>query len=265
MSNYVSYLHEQAPLTQRFSLDGDNYDNYGIQGLELWEAYIALLLEWLAGRDLDRRFVFERLRGLSGGEMGEITDEWFERPIEELIVMLLLNHLRRAYTPLRGPGCPRVFISHRQSDWQYALRIAQLAEQSDLAYWIDILEPALQLIVNHRLPYGLIPLLTACIIEMALINCTHVIACMTPDTRGSLWLPYEYGRLTKIPGFERRAACWVHPDLEKRDFPEYMHLGQIFQPEQQIVNWMTTEKAKWASGRCRMVKGLRVSVPALPE
>ena len=122
------------------------------------------------------------------------------RTTEELIAILLLTRLRKFYDPLPKNNCPRLFVSHRKADKDCALRIAEIAAQNGFAYWVDVLDPDLQALSKSTIAGSLIPLVTACIIEMALINCTHVIACMTPHSRGTLWIPYEYGRITELPG-----------------------------------------------------------------
>src|SRR5882672_2540578 len=93
----------------------------------------------------------------------------------------------------RGIDCPRLFISHRQADEPYALAIAHLAQRHGFYFWLDILDPTLAVAGAQTDPRTI-----AIIIEMALLNCSHVIAVMTPNTKGSTWVPYEYGRVKKL-------------------------------------------------------------------
>ncbi len=76
-------------------------------------------------------------------------------------------------------------------------------------------------------------LLTACIIEMGIINSTHVLAVMTQDTKGGEWVPYEYGRVRKVGN----TACWHHPS-HSFALPDYMLLGEITDSELEIETWL---------------------------
>jgi hypothetical protein len=166
--------------------------------------------------------------------------EYFSKP------GLLLNKLRDIGAPTPDRACPRSFISHRQVDDLYALRIAEIATQCGFEYWVDVLDPSLRsLDDNPNFTKEEISILTACIIEMALINCSHVLTVMTVNTRGSQWVPYEYGRITEIPSEYERACGWRHPDLPKTDLPEYMDLGKISNSEMEISDWLTSEYYLW--------------------
>ncbi len=168
--------------------------------------------------------------------------------IREESLMLLLagltqvrSELRRQppLSDLRRMQCPRLFISHRQADVAPALRIAWLANDAGFEYWLDVLDPTLKAAKPAS------SLLTAAIIEMALLNCTHVIAVMTPATRGSLWLPYEYGRVKEDLPFSLDAACWLHPKLSPQDFPEYLVLGAQTRSEKSVKRWLATSMSAW--------------------
>jgi hypothetical protein len=242
MSNYFYFQQEQRRLNERFNAGANFGEGYTVDGLKDWQELMKLLIDFLSDErgELEdpRARVLKELQDLSGISNIDLIGE---RSTEELILTLLLVRLRK-YPVLPQDRCPRLFISHRQSDKKYALRIAKLALKNGFACWLDILDPVLQ-----RLPYtgihkDLISFVTACIIEMALINCTHVIACMTPQTRGSLWVPYEYGRITRVPSLTRPAAAWVHPDLDKADYPGYMLLGHTTCTEYQIESWLNDER-----------------------
>ncbi|MVT10000.1 TIR domain-containing protein [Chitinophaga tropicalis] len=158
----------------------------------------------------------------------------------------LLNILSEYKRPVPASSCPRLFISHRQVDDHYALRIAQLAAHCKFEFWVDVLDPSLRsLDGNRNYTKEEISVLTACIIEMALINCTHVITIMSPNTRGSLWVPYEYGRITGASGDYDNACAWRHPSLLKEDLPEYMDLGIVTSSEAGIKHWLNAEYSSW--------------------
>jgi hypothetical protein len=56
-----------------------------------------------------------------------------------------------------------------------------------------------------------------------------------------MWIPYEYGRIRELPTLHVNACAWIHPNLTKNDFPEYMLLGEISLNEKQITTWLETE------------------------
>jgi hypothetical protein len=135
----------------------------------------------------------------------------------------------RAYGKLPG-GVTRVFVSHKQQDRDEALRAAWLANKSGHYFWLDILNPVL---ASGRLN----PLQIAAAIEMALLNCTHVLALMTPNSAASRWIPYEYGRAKGPAASAVNAACWIHP-LTILPVPEYLHLGPLTHTEPHIDAWL---------------------------
>jgi TIR domain len=127
-------------------------------------------------------------------------------------------------------GVTRIFISHKKENRDEALRVAWLAQQEGHYYWLDILEPTLQ--------GGLLtPLQIAGVIEIALLNCTHVIALITPESVKSRWIPYEYGRAKEPSPYALNAASWLHP-TQRKSFPEYLYLGVITGSEQDIRWWL---------------------------
>lgn len=104
----------------------------------------------------------------------------------------------RGRSAMRLPK-PCLFVSHRQTDDEEAKRIAYLACQEGFDYWLDVLDPTLTAPAFNSVPGASTPSQTAAaiaaIVEMALLNSTHVMAVMTVNTKGSQWVPYEYGRV----------------------------------------------------------------------
>ena len=83
---------------------------------------------------------------------------------------------------------PRGFVSHRMADVPYAERIAWLASRkAGLEYSLDVHDPVLRL-ASAVLPPGH-PVYA--ITEMALLNCTHVIAAHTPPPPNRSWRPSQ--------------------------------------------------------------------------
>ena len=259
MSNYNIYSLADDSLTGRFDNTTDYPDGYVVLGLREWHRYIDLLVRylvppenpgeeerlWQEERERIREVLFNEVLVIHEDEVQqavtpkELRVHLETRSPEDWILYILLHRLR-ALAPLvpRNP-CPRLFISHRQTDKEYALRMAWLAQKNKFAYWIDILDPVLSV---PSAATGLSqPLLTACIIEMALLNCTHVIALMTPNSPGSAWIPYEYGRVKNRRLVSFNVAAWIHPRFTRKIFPDYMCLGQNTYDETQIEKWMTDE------------------------
>ena len=239
MADYLYLDYEDQPLVDRFPATGTS-------GSSVWRRLIPFLVRLFEAGENDsfdaelRPIILRELQELFGAGPFESVPP---RPTAELVLLLLQAQLRQeAAKTLLTARCPCLFISHRRSDSVYALRVAQVAASNGFDYWLDVLDPGLKLLAaNPMIPQWLVPLLTACIIEMALINCTHVLACMTPGSRGSLWIPYEYGRITEIPGLFRRSCAWQHPQLAAADYPEYMFLGVTTRAETEIIAWLRSE------------------------
>lgn len=280
MSNYSWFQHNEISLFQRYDVEQQPGEGYVINGLEAWTTLMARLLVFLGQSENEENPDRVAIRRQTLHELMELTEnrgsnnfetdyqEVSNRSTEELIATVLLLKLRISYRTLPANCCPRLFISHRRDDKGYALRIAKLALDNNFAFWLDVLDPDLTSRGEGRIPEKLIPLITACIIEMALINCTHVLACMTVNSRGTLWIPYEYGRIRELPGITVNTCAWWHPDLPPADFPEYMLLGEIAQTESQISTWLETEMKCAGKGYCAPVRedvAVWGAVERLPE
>ncbi len=129
---------------------------------------------------------------------------------------------------------PCLFVSHRRDDEKEALRVAKIA--TDLGYdiFLDVLDHKLQQMTDSHL--------IANRIEIALLNSTHVIALITPNTEGSMWVPYEYGRVKEYQVVSSAAGCWIHPDLpHPYNKAEYLQLGVMNYSEQEIKRWLRKE------------------------
>ena len=117
------------------------------------------------------------------------------------------------------------------SDEAQARRVAFLACQEGCDYWLDVVDPNLSGVTGVTISSKeQKAAAVAAIIEMALLNSTHIVAVMTANTRGSEWVPYEYGRV-KTPQLpiSLQAACWADPRIGF-DLPGYLYLGEIDPP-----------------------------------
>jgi hypothetical protein len=144
------------------------------------------------------------------------------------------------------PEC-RVFVSHRRVDVAIAERIAFVATQEGFGYWLDVHDPNLSFVSGSPIPAPIKDILTAAIIEMGLLNSSHVIAGMTPNTAGSKWIPYEFGRAKYRRLHSPYSASWLYPGMVESDFGEYIYLAEITRAEVDIRGWLN---ATWAAGRC---------------
>lgn len=127
----------------------------------------------------------------------------------------------------------RLFISHTRTDTNLALDVVSWCNSVGLDYWLDVLDPSLNAVPKSSSYYALT---IAAIIEMALLNCTHVLVVYTDDAATSRWVPYEYGRV-KIPTVRSlQAAAWNETALTT--LPEYLLLGTVCRPRASAEKWV---------------------------
>jgi hypothetical protein len=134
-----------------------------------------------------------------------------------------------------------VFISHRQSDWSLAEDVARTVTNTGRDYWLDIHDPTLQWANGRITSLGNVAgaILLAAIIEIALLNSTHVIALHTINSAGSTWIPYELGRAKARKIFSSQAAGWFDPPkILPSGCPEYVHLAHQTFSHQDVEDWL---------------------------
>jgi hypothetical protein len=160
--------------------------------------------------------------------------------------LALANFLRATQGLQRPPGQKRVFISHRMGTAPWAERIAWLSSQSGgLDYWLDVHDPVLRLANSVLAPSDpRYAVAIAAIIEMALLNCTHVIAMHTPPPgntswRPSQWIPYELARAKGRTVYSGQAAGWFHPQVHPPESRgEYVLLADIHLADTAVERWL---------------------------
>ena len=135
-----------------------------------------------------------------------------------------------------------VFISHRKDDVARAVRIAHRACLAGFDFWLDIFDPALAGYPGVAEATPQEAQVVALIIEMALLYSTQVIAVYTPQTAGSQWVPYEYGRVKEQALHSPQAASWLHSDVTL--FPEYLYLGERLHSEGAVDAWLKSERRR---------------------
>jgi hypothetical protein len=92
------------------------------------------------------------------------------------------------------------------------------------------------------IPSPIKDILTAAIIEMGLLNASHLIAGMTPNTAGSKWLPYEFGRAKFRRLHSPFSASWLYPRMTESDFGEYIYLAETTRAEVDIRGWLNVTR-----------------------
>jgi len=144
--------------------------------------------------------------------------------------------------------CPRLFISHKQCDEALAKRIAWIAKDQGFDYWLDVEDPTLTSLKEGDTSDDnttMVATIIACVIEMALLNCTHVAAVISPSTKDSRWVPYEFGRVKDNRLMSLRAGSWIHPDVAGKTLPEYLHLCKVMHDKRELPEWLSLEKSSW--------------------
>lgn len=170
---------------------------------------------------------------LSEFEFG--SEEWISRARE----LFLSGKLMRAPRP-PGKSTQRntVFISHRQCDVDLARQAADaLRNRSNnpVDVWLDVEDPILTAFGQYSGPAITVEMfVTALVIEMALLNSTHVLALFTANTQGSLWVPYEFGRV-KSKRIRSSEAASLNIGAAQR--PEYMLLGPRLSSISDLDQW----------------------------
>jgi hypothetical protein len=141
---------------------------------------------------------------------------------------------------------PLVFVSHQRSDIAEAERIAKLACDESIDYWLDIHDPVLKFATQTIRPSDArYPFIIAAIIEMALLNCSHLIAVHTTNSLASKWVPYELGRVRSRKIQSANAGGWFHPNLLPRQCGDYVHLCRMAQGgENDVSRWLHS----WSAG-----------------
>ncbi len=159
-----------------------------------------------------------------------------------------LDHLAKLRLVRPKPPRPRVFISHRRADVNLAKRIAYEACKKGFEYWLDVFDP--NLTAAGALSQPAQARAVAVIIEMAILNCTHVVAVMTKHTNGSQWVPYEYGRIKEPALFAVKVAAWIDPKKPPASTPEYLLLGERLFQQSDLLHWLKRERKGYAKVPC---------------
>jgi hypothetical protein len=212
----------------------------------------------------------------------ESVKAW-KRFVEELIepVRALTILLEMTQGLARSPKQKRVFISHRMDAADWAERVAWLASTSaGLEYWLDVHDPVLRWATATLQPTDpRYAAAIAAIIEMALLNCTHVIALHTPPNPlpgnprpswiPSQWIPYEIGRAKSRKVFSDQMSGWFHPQVRPPELRgEYVLLADRRFSDADVEKWLiskgTDARNNQAAQATYLGKGKQIPPASLP-
>lgn len=138
-------------------------------------------------------------------------------------------------------GGTRVFVSHQRSDSAKAERIAWMATEVGFEYWLDIHDPTLGLANTAILPPQVRAILIAAIIEMALLNCSHVVAVQTLQGQKSRWVPYEFGRAKQRVPVSSASASWFESGVSPDPNGDYLSLAFCADTEGELAAWLRAQ------------------------
>ena len=149
--------------------------------------------------------------------------EWYALPAEITGQNALkwLRKLQSMSPPSRR--CPRLFIAHLASDRLLALKMARIASECGFHFWLDVLDPVLNKPVDTMVA-------TSAVIEMAVLNCTHVIA-VGP---ASPWVNYAFGRIRTRAAYQWQSATLAGDALG---------LGTEVKTKAAVQDWLNAEFA----------------------
>lgn len=138
---------------------------------------------------------------------------------------------------LRPRTAARVFVSHQRDDWKEAERVAWRATEVGYEYWLDVHDPGLAFATRSTLPAPILAVLIAAIIEMGLLNSTHIVAVQTPASQRSHWVPYEFGRAKQRALVSSQSANWFETGTGPDPGGDYLSLAFCAPTEASLKAW----------------------------
>lgn len=110
-----------------------------------------------------------------------------------------------------------VFISHRSTDSDAALKVSLRLRAHGIDTYLDVLDPELQGVEN----------VTQRILD-GLRRCTHLLAVISTATAGSWWVPFEIGVATDA---EQRITSYA---LSAVSLPDYLRIWPVLTRDEHI-------------------------------
>lgn len=208
-----------------------NYANDSRTGIEPrvaveWLDYDAASAEW---NDLVRY----PQRAIGASEWAALPDlSGLSQENQESKALKWLRKLQSLSPPTRR--CPRIFISHFAADRLLALKMARVVTECGFNFWLDVLDPQVK-----RL--GTLPpsITTSAVIEMAMLNCTHVIAIRSASNPASRWIDYQFGRVRSRAAYSWQTGSWLTPEIPATS--DDLGLGMITREKSAILTWLNSE------------------------
>ena len=195
-----------------------------------WLDYDAGAVEW---NDLARY----PQRAIGTPEWGALPDlTALSQEDREIKALKWLRKLQSLSPPTRR--CPRIFISHFEADRLLALKMARVVTECGFNFWLDVLDPKLKRLAT--LPPAIETTIgTSAVVEMAMLNCTHVIAISSSKHPASRWIEYQFGRIRTRAAYSWQVGTWLSPDMPAR--PDDLGLGLIMRDKAAIQSWLNGE------------------------
>lgn len=210
-----------GPEEQRFSGPGPLERRFpeGAAGYNEWRTFIGRMLDLIqSGLNPESPEAFFRLHELFDG---------YARALD-------------AVQPQVIECC--VFVSHKRCDIAIAERIAWVAVANGFDYWLDVHDPILPMIAGADIPSPFKETIIAAIVEMALLNATHLIAIHTPQSHSSLWVPYEIGRAKSRDIWSAQVSGWFQPGKVAPTVGEYTWLTERLGSRAEIERWLRAQR-----------------------
>jgi TIR domain len=120
-----------------------------------------------------------------------------------------------------------VFVSHKREDSEMARSVADALIDLDINVWLDLDELGFS---EPKTDEEHIRLTHA--IEAGLKASTHMLALITPNTKGSWWVPFEIGMCRAR---EKPLAFLLHKEVS--NLPSFMKLGTALENKHEFYDW----------------------------
>ena len=151
-----------------------------------------------------------------------------------------------------------VFISHQRADAYRGERVACLADHRGVDVWLDVQNPTLRWLNANPVSAPARSLLVAAIVEIGLLNSTHVIALHTSSSLASRWVPYELARAKAQGVTSTQAAGWFEggqpPSTYPTTYGDYVQLAVMTYNEPQVLNWLPGHAHAPPTAHCTLHK-----------
>jgi hypothetical protein len=203
----------------------------GATGIHLWQGFVEAL-QGVAGRPSE----------------ASLTDE---------VLGVIDGFIARAGWAPR-PSTPTLFVSHQWKDDKLAERVAWEAKEVGFDYWLDVHDTKLTAVTSAALPVPIKAALITGIIEVALLNSTHLVGLQTTNSQTSRWVPYEFGRAKDRRMISDRTASWFQTGVGLDPNGDYLAFAECCDTDSALYDWLKHAAARakpsrvpalWRGGR----------------